>query len=150
LEGKKTGPSPVDRRKLGSKISVMCDGEGVPLALAVHPSNQHDSTTIDDILDNMCIDEIPNKSKIYFDKGYDSEHIREGFYLLGIQAIIPRRFKRRGRPNNIGKNRWQVERSFSWLKRFEKLRTRREKKGKNYLSILIICSAWVTLKKVLG
>lgn len=117
----------------------MCDGEGVPLAIAAHPSNQHDSTTIDDILDSMCIDEIPENSKIYFDKGYDSEHIREGFSMLGVQTIIPRRFKRRGRPYNIGKNRWQVERLFSWLKRFEKLRTRREKKEKNYLSIWLCC-----------
>lgn len=148
--GKKTGPSPVDRAKSGTKRSLLCDGRGIPLALAVHPSGQHDSTTIDELLNGSCVDDIPPGSKIFLDKGYDSEHLREGFAFLEVQAIIPHRYPRPGRPHNLGKKRWQVERTFSWFNRFEKVKCRREKKETNYLAVLQICAAWITLRTVLG
>lgn len=38
--GEKTGPNPTDRRKLGSKVPVLVDAKGIPLAITVtgaHP-----------------------------------------------------------------------------------------------------------------
>ena len=148
--GKKTGKSPVDTGKIGTKRSLLCDGEGIPLALAVHPAHQHDSTTIDELLDGLCPGDLIDGSRVFLDKGYDSEHIREAFSLLGVQAIIPRRDPRRGRPWNLGKMRWQVERSFSWINRFAKARVRTEKSEENYMAILQIAAAWITLRTVLG
>lgn len=124
--GKKTGPSPVDRAKIGTKRSLLCDGRGIPLAVAVHQAGKHDSTTMDELLDGCCLGELPLGSRIFFDKGYDSEHIRLGFSFLGIDAIIPHRHRRR--PWNLGKRRWVVERTFSWFNKFGKLRRRMEKK----------------------
>jgi len=149
-EGKKTGESPVDRRKLGSKRSLLCDGRGIPQALSVHPSGQHDSTTIDELLDELCTDNIPLGSTVFLDKGYDSEHIREGFCFLGVKAVIPRRHSRPGRPWNLGKRRWMVERTFSWINRFGKAKLRTEKTEKNYLAILQVAASWITLRMVLG
>ena len=40
----KTGKSPVDRRKLGSKISALSESNGIVIGLAIGSSNQHDST----------------------------------------------------------------------------------------------------------
>lgn len=148
--GKKTGKSPVDRGKIGTKRSLLCDGKGIPLALAIHPAGQHDSTTIDELLDGLCPHELLAGSRVYLDKGYDSEHIREGFYLLGVDAVIPRRHPRPGRPWNLGKRRWQVERTFSWINRFGKARIRTEKSQMNYLAVLQIASAWITLRTVIG
>ena len=150
MEGKKTGPSPVDRGKIGTKRSILCDAKGIPLALAVHAASTHDSMTIEDLLDGACFDMVPKQSVIFFDKGYDSEHLREAFELLKINAIIPRRYKKRGRPHNIGKHRWVIERTFSWINRFGKAVIRREKKLNNYLGVLMFCSAWIILRKVLS
>src|SRR5690606_14276982 len=116
----------------------------------IHPSGQHDSTTIDELLDRLSPNEIMPNSRIFLDKGYDSEHIREGFSFLDIDAIIPRRHPHPGRPWNLGKKRWHVERTFSWINDFGKARFRREKKEVNYLAILQLCSVWITLKMVLG
>lgn len=149
-EGKKTGPSPVDRRKVGTKRSLLCDGRGIPLALSIHPAGQHDSTTIDELLDGMILPDLPIGSAVYLDKGYDSEHIREGFSLLGLKAIIPRRHPRQGRPWNLGKRRWVVERTFSWFNRFAKARHRTDKKEKNYLAVLQLAATWIILRTVLG
>ena len=40
--GKKTGPNPTDRGKSGVKRSMLTDGRGVPLGLAVDGANRHD------------------------------------------------------------------------------------------------------------
>jgi hypothetical protein len=39
-----TGPSPVDRSRLGSKHHVICCGNGIPLALTVTAANRNDIT----------------------------------------------------------------------------------------------------------
>ncbi len=149
--GKKTGKSPVDRGKLGSKKSVLCDGRGIPLAVAVHASNQHDSKTLDEVLGNVALGEIPRGSKIFGDKGYDDWTIIAAFDLLGIEAIIPKRGKKPvGRPMNLGKHRWMVERTHSWMNQFRRIRTRWEKQSENYLGLIQLACAIITFREVLG
>lgn len=42
--GPKTGPSPVDRAKTGSKHHVIADGNGIPLAVSLTGGNRNDVT----------------------------------------------------------------------------------------------------------
>lgn len=42
--GEKTGPNPTDRRKLGSKVHVLVDATGIPLAITVTGAQAHDVT----------------------------------------------------------------------------------------------------------
>lgn len=44
--GEKTGPNPPDRRKLGSKVHVLVDAMGSPLAIQVTGANTHDVTQV--------------------------------------------------------------------------------------------------------
>jgi transposase len=41
--GPQTGPNPTDRAKLGSKRHLICDGQGVPLAIQLTGANRNDS-----------------------------------------------------------------------------------------------------------
>ena len=41
--GQCAGPSPVDRRKLGMKRSLLVEGYGIPLGRVLAPANRHDS-----------------------------------------------------------------------------------------------------------
>jgi transposase len=41
----------------------------------------------------------------------------------------------------LGKSRWFVERSLSWLHQFQKLRTREEKKPSTHEALLLIACA---------
>jgi hypothetical protein len=45
--GPKTGPSPVDRRKPGSKHHVITDAGGIPLAVSLTGGNRHDVSSPD-------------------------------------------------------------------------------------------------------
>src|SRR5262245_17349970 len=42
-DGSQTGPNPADRTKRGSKRHMICDGQGVPLAVRLTGANRHDS-----------------------------------------------------------------------------------------------------------
>lgn len=44
--GSLTGPNPVDGGKKGSKLHVLSDAQGVPLAVAVSGANMHDSLAL--------------------------------------------------------------------------------------------------------
>ena len=41
--GEETGPSPVDRSKLGSKHAILTDGQGMPLVIDTIPANTPDA-----------------------------------------------------------------------------------------------------------
>lgn len=49
----KTGPSPVDRRKPGSKHHVITDAGGIPLAVALTGGNRHDVTQLLPLVDKI-------------------------------------------------------------------------------------------------
>jgi hypothetical protein len=44
--GEATGPSPVDRRKKGTKFTLLVDRDGVPLVLRPVPANRSDQLEI--------------------------------------------------------------------------------------------------------
>ncbi|MEV8476162.1 transposase, partial [Streptomyces sp. NPDC051173] len=44
--GSLTGPNPVDRGKKGSKLHVLSEAQGIPLAVAVSGANMHDSLAL--------------------------------------------------------------------------------------------------------
>lgn len=44
--GELTGPSPVDRRKAGSKMHVLSDANGLPLLVGLSAANTHDSQAL--------------------------------------------------------------------------------------------------------
>jgi hypothetical protein len=47
------GANPVDRGKPGSKLHLVCDGQGLPLAVAVTAANTNDSVAFEALLDDV-------------------------------------------------------------------------------------------------
>ena len=77
--GERTGPSPVDRRKKGSKHHILTDGQGVPLAATTTAANVNDVTQLRGLVE--AIPPVRGKpgrprrrpDRLYGDRGYDSE-----------------------------------------------------------------------------
>ena len=64
LGGKGTGPNPTDRSKSGTKRSILVDGNGIPLAVAVAGANRHDMKLAEPTLKNIVIERPrPTKKK---------------------------------------------------------------------------------------
>ncbi|MFJ2645108.1 transposase [Streptomyces sp. NPDC087511] len=51
--GADTGPSPVDRRRTGSKHHLICDGSGTPLEVITTTANVNDITQTDNLIDGI-------------------------------------------------------------------------------------------------
>jgi transposase len=140
--GEQTGPSPVDRRKPGTKHTLLVDRHGVPLAIRTAPANASDHTQIIPIvLDFPEVGGKPGRPKglpdeAYADRGYDSDPTRGILRWLGVEPHIGRRGAAHG--SGLGKVRWVVERTISWLKGLRRLRVRYDRLG-------VIQEAWNTL-----
>jgi putative transposase len=81
LGGQATGKNPTDRAKIGTKRSLLTDGQGVPLGIEVSGANTHDKRMVEATLE--CIPtERPESTKrnpqnMCLDKGYDYPDVRE-------------------------------------------------------------------------
>jgi transposase len=140
--GDKTGPSPVDRGKKGSKHTLLVDRHGVPLAIRTAGSNASDHTQIIPVvLQFPRVGGQPGRPKelpevVMADAGYDSEATRALLRWLGVEPKI--RKSRAEHGSGLGKVRWVVERTISWLKGLRRLRIRYDRKG-------VIVDAWTSL-----
>ena len=126
--GDATGPSPVDRRKKGTKFTLLVDRDGVPLVIRTAPANASDHCEILPAVVNFP--EIGGKpgrprthpKELYGDAGYDSESTRSVLRWLGIEPHIRHRNDEHG--SHLGRVRWVVERTISWIKGLRRMRVR--------------------------
>jgi transposase len=140
--GEATGPSPVDRRRPGTKHTLLVSKSGVPLAIRTAGANASDHKQIlPVVLDFPRVKGTPGRPKerpdeLYADRGYDSEGTRGLLRWLGIEPHIAKRRTPHG--SGLGKVRWVVERTISWLKGLRRMRVRYDRLG-------LIIDAWTTL-----
>jgi transposase len=140
--GEQTGPSPVDRRKSGTKHTLLVSDTGVPLAIRTAAANASDHTQIIPIvLDFPQVGGKPGRPRqkpdvLYADRGYDSEATRWLLRWMGIESRIAKRGTSHG--SGLGRIRWVVERTISWIKGLRRMRVRYDRLG-------IIRDAWTTL-----
>jgi putative transposase len=76
------GKNPTDRAKIGTKRSMLTDGAGIPLAVAVEGANRHDSRLLVATLDGLMVARsAPGEEEAYssseqhlcLDAAYDSD-----------------------------------------------------------------------------
>jgi transposase len=80
--------------------------------------------------------------KVHGDKGYDYPECRAALTKRGIKVRLARRGIESSK--RLGRHRWVIERTFSWLNRFRKLRVRYERTAAIYealtrLGCCLIC-----------
>lgn len=147
----KSGKSPVDRRKLGSKLSVVSESKGVIIGLALGSSNQHDSTLfVETLLSIPKSLTQPVYKEMNLDSAYDSESVRTAlFNLYYIPKIAPNKRRKKVKPTNpVGYSRWFIEPVHSWMNKFRTIFVRYTKLAKNYLALAQFTAAIVNFNKI--
>jgi len=160
-----TGKNPTDRAKMGTKRSMLTDGAGIPLAVAVEGANRHDSKLLVATLDGVVVARPApeeeegtdsQKQHLCLDAAYDSELVREELEVRGYEAHISpadkkKRSERKEALQHLGgrARRWVVERTHSWLNRSRRLLVRWEKKTENYLGFIHLACAQLIFSKIL-
>ncbi len=148
--GEKTGPNPTDRGKKRSKHHVVTDAQGIPLAATITAANRHDVTQLIPLVD--AIPAVKGRrgrprrrpALLYADRAYDSHSHRMQLWARGIGPVIPHRNTEHG--SGLGKRRWVVERTISWLHQHRRLRVRYERRADIHqafvtLSCILVCQS---------
>ena len=131
--GEATGPSPVDRRKKGTKFTLVVDRKGVPLVIRAVPANRSDHLEILPAVTSVpVIGGKPGRPRthpdvLYADAGFDCEATRQVLRWLGITPRIRHRHVAHG--SHLGRVRWVVERTISWIKGLRRMRVRYDRSG---------------------
>jgi IS5 family transposase len=146
------GANPVDRGKPGSKLHLVCDGSGLPLTAAVTAANVADVTML-----AAVVDDIPpvrtlsgrrrwRPAKIHADKGYDSHANRGELRRRGINPRIARRGIESS--TRLGRHRWRVERSLSWLSCYRRLQVRWDRDSGRWFAFVLLACAVVCFNRL--
>jgi putative transposase len=151
LGGASSGPNPTDRAKLGTKRSLLCAGDGVPIGLEVAGANVNDFKLLARTIASIPI-ERPQPTqdrpqRLCLDKGYDFTEVYELAAEFGFTAHV----RSRGEEARAIKyeagfraRRWVVERTHSWLNRCRRLLVRWEKRADTYLAMLHLACSLIT------
>ena len=146
------GANPVDRGKPGSKLHLVTDGQGLPLAVAVTAANVNDSTMFEGLLDDVpavCTSSGRRRcrpEKVYADKGYDARHCRAYLRRRGITARIARRGIESSQ--RLGRHRWRVERALSWLSCSRHLQIRWDRGSERWFALVLLACALVCFNRL--
>ena len=159
-----TGKNPTDRAKMGTKRSMLTDGAGIPLAVAVEGANRHDSRLLVATLDGLVVarpapegeEDSLEQQHMCLDAAYDSEPVRKELEGRSYEPhISPAEEKKRNERKQARQHpggrarRWVVERTHSWLNRSRRLLVRWEKKTENYLGFIHLACAQLIFSKIL-
>ena len=148
------GKNPTDRGKSGTKRSLLTDGAGVPIGLAVDGAHRNDfkmtRATIESIAVARPEPTAAAPQGLCLDKGYDYDEVRDLLTEFGFTAHI----RARGEEAQALKQeagfkarRWGVERTHSWMNRFRRVLLRGDKKVCNYLGFLHLVCAYITYRQ---
>ncbi|MGW0917323.1 IS5 family transposase [Streptomyces sp. NPDC002784] len=147
-----TGPNPVDRGKKGSKLHVLSDARGLPLAVAASGANVHDTHALRPLIGGIPAIRSrrgPRRrrpAKLRADKAYHSADHRRWLRMRGIVPRIARPGIETG--ERLGRHRWKIERTIAWLFGYRRLTVRHERKGEHFLAFLGLAAALTCYKKL--
>ena len=131
----------------------MVDREGIPLSVSLSGANRHDSMLFEELLDSIRPIRRPRgrprkrPERLHADKGYDIPRCRQWLRARGIKCRIAR--KGVESKERLGRHRWVVERTLSWLSKYRRLTIRYERRADIHLAFLrlgcsLICLNYLT------
>jgi transposase len=148
----KTGPSPVDRAKPGSKHHLITEAHGIPLAVSLTGGQRNDVTQLMPLV--QAFPPVRGRrgrprqrpDRIYADRGYDHDKYRRQVRAKGITPVIARRGT--GHGSGLGVYRRVVEQSIALLHWFRRLRIRWEIRDDIHEAFLSLASAIICWRRL--
>ncbi|WTT99593.1 IS5 family transposase [Kitasatospora sp. NBC_00070] len=147
-----TGRNPVDRGKKGSKLHVLTDARGLPLAVGVSGANVHDSQALKPLVRGLPAVRSrrgPRRRRPDRLRGDKAYYSADTLAWLRQRGITPR-IARPGVDSSerLGRHRWKIERSIAWLFGYRRLTVRYEREGSHFAAFLGLAAALTCYKKL--
>ena len=135
------------RGGFSSKLHLVADGGGLPLAAHVTAGQVNESTQFETVVNRVHIPQPsgPPRTRpeaMAGDKGYSFPRIRSWLHRHAIRVVIPRRSDQHpddGRhrfDQRLYRRRSTIEQCVGWLKEFRRIGTRFEKLAVNFHGML--------------
>jgi transposase len=153
--GELTGPNPTDRGKPGTKYHLLTDRNGLPLHVLASAANAHDSRLFEPLLEtNPGVrgrKRHPGRprrrpEKLHADKGYDYRRCRRYLHRRCIKVRIARRGIET--KTHLGRHRWVVERTISWMLGFKRLGVRYDRTETTLLPLLLLAVTLINFRRL--
>ena len=148
----------------GTKWMLVTDGNGLPLGFHLDSASPAEITLAQTTLQTVCVRSRSGQIKtrpqqLVADRGYASGEFRRSLQKRGIKVCIPAKTrptkwrKKLGRPwvthRDVYKQRFKVERSFSWMGNFRRLLIRWEHHLSVYRGFCLYALALVCINTLL-
>ena len=146
------GANPVDRGKPGSKLHLVCDDGGLPLTAVVTAANVNDTTMFQAVVADIPPIRTPagrrrtRPAKVHADQGDDRRANRASLRRRGITTRIARRQIESAA--RLGRHRWKVERSLSWLSCWRRLQVRWDRDSGRWFAFVLLACAVVCFNRL--
>ena len=143
----------MDRRKPGTKMHILSDANGLPMVVGISAANVHDSEGLRPMLEGHQTQHDPGRGRyfkpqrLHADKAYDVPHLRKWLWGKHIGVRIARKGVESS--ERLGRRRWVIERTLSWLSGYHRLSPRYERDPRNYLAFLGLAAALCCYKRLL-
>ena len=142
----------MDRRKPGSKHHLITCGRGNPLAAEATAGNVNDVTRF-----VALVDAVPpvrgrrgrprqRPKSVYGDRAYHSRKSRRELRSRRVKVRVAKPGDPHG--SGLGRKRWVVERTLSWLHQYRRLRVRYERRADIHEAFLTIGCCLICFKQL--
>nr|BFE37774.1 hypothetical protein GCM10010200_100250 [Actinomadura rugatobispora] len=131
---------------------MLTEQTGLPLSVGISAANTHDSQGLEPLV--RGIPPIRSRrgprrrrpGKLHGDKAYDYPRLRRWLRSRGIVVRIARRGIESSQ--RLGRHRWVVERTVSWLAGCRRLHRRYERKAEHFLAFVGIAATMICYRRL--
>jgi transposase len=119
-------------------MHILSDANGLPLLVGISAGNTHDSEGLKPMIEGHQTRHDPHNGRhfkpqrLHADKAYDRADLRRWLRWKRIGVRIAR--KGIESSERLGRRRWVIERTMSWLSGYRRLSPRYERHPHNYLA----------------
>ncbi len=146
--GSKVGKT---KRGKGTKLMVIADANGLPVAVHTASASPHEVTLVEATLDETLT--LGRPRRLIGDRAYDSDPLDQRLAQDGIEMISPHRRGRKrpatqdGRKLRCYSRRWKIERTFAWLNKYRRVLTRWDHNHHHFTGFVHLACAMILLRR---
>ncbi|MCL2711013.1 MAG: IS5 family transposase [Planctomycetaceae bacterium] len=148
------------KRGKGTKIMVLGDGHGTPMAVATASASVHEVKLIEPLVKQVRVPTMgrgrPRKrvGRLIYDKAADSDPLRKRLMTSGTELIAPHRSNRVKLPMQDGRKlrryqrRWKIEWTNAWMQNFRRLVVRYDRKITMYEAQIQLACTMIAIRRL--
>lgn len=141
------------KRGKGTKLMVIADASGLPLAVHAASASPHEVTLVEATLAKTVTLGRPRRP--IGDRAYDSDPLDQRLAAQGIALIAPHRANRTkpktqdDRVLRRYRRRWKLERLFAWLNKYKRVMVRWDRFVDHFMAFVHLACAMILMRRYL-